>query len=115
MAPVERIIAGAIARRADIQASYATAKAAQADIAAAKADLLPKVFISASDTYATGSLDITSLPSVPSLSPAGASFPTLTPPTPSSVAIPNRSSTGLAIRPLRQLLSPALRAYRFWR
>ena len=94
MAPVERIIASAIASRADIQASYATAKAAQADIAAAKADLLPKVFITASDTYATGSLDITSLPSVPSLSPAGAAFPTLTPPTPSSVAIPrNLSST----------------------
>jgi outer membrane protein len=93
MAPVERIIASAIASRADIQASYATAKAAQADIAAAKADLLPKVFITASDTYATGSLDITSLPSVPSLSPAGAAFPTLTPPTPSSVAIPRNLSS----------------------
>ena len=88
MAPVERIIASAIASRADIQASYAIAKAAQADIAAAKADLLPKVFISVSDTYATGSLGLTSLPSVPSLSPAGASLPTLSPPTPSSVAIP---------------------------
>ena len=93
MAPVERIIASAIASRADIQASYATAKAAQADIAAAKADLLPKVFISVSDTYAAGSLGLTSLPSVPSLSPAGASLPTLSPPTPSSVAIPNLSST----------------------
>jgi outer membrane protein len=94
MMPVDHIIQEAIARRPDIQASYATARAAEADIEAAKADLMPKVFLSASDTYVTGNLDITSLPTVPSLSPAGGSSPTLSAPTPSSASIPNLSSLG---------------------
>jgi outer membrane protein TolC len=84
--PVERMIADAVARRPDVQASLATARAASASIRAAEADLLPKVFISASDTYTTGNLSLTSLPSLSSLNPSGASSP---PPSPSPPTVPS--------------------------
>ena len=87
--PIEHLIAEAIARRPDIQASYATARAASADIKAAEADLLPKVFLSASDTYATGNINLTSLPTIPSLSPAASSSPTLSAAAPSATSIPS--------------------------
>jgi len=89
VAPVERMIADAVARRPDIQASLATARAASAAIKAAEADLLPKVFVSASDTYTTGNLSLTSFPSPSPLSPSGGSSP---PPSPSPPSIPNPSS-----------------------
>ena len=89
VAPVERMIADAVARRPDIQVSLATAKAASASVRAAEADLMPKVFISASDTYATGNLSLTSLPSLSPLTGSGSS-PAGLAPSPSS--IPNPSS-----------------------
>jgi outer membrane protein len=89
VAPVERMIADAVARRPDIQASLATARAASASIKAAEADLLPKVFVSASDTYTIGNLSLTSFPSLSPLSPSGGSSP---PPSPSPPSIPNPSS-----------------------
>ena len=89
VAPIERMIADAIARRPDIQISLATARAASASVRAAEADLFPKVFVSASDTYATGNLSLTSLPSISSLT-SGSSTSALAP-SPSS--IPNPSST----------------------
>jgi outer membrane protein TolC len=64
MIPVDKLIAAAIARRADVQASYAAAKAAHAGIAAAQAEFMPKVFLSASGSYVTGGLNITSMPSL---------------------------------------------------
>jgi outer membrane protein TolC len=64
MVPVERLIHEAVARRADIQASYAAAQAAHAGIAAAQAEFLPKVFLSASGTYVTGNLNVTSTPTL---------------------------------------------------
>jgi outer membrane protein TolC len=94
--PVERIVAQAIARRPDIQASYATARAARATIAAAEADFLPKVFVVASDTYVTGSINLTSLPTVPSLGGIATSLPSLPAPVPTSPSIPNLSSLGNA-------------------
>jgi outer membrane protein len=72
-APVVSLITGALGQRLDIQAGYATARAAKAGIAAAEADFLPKVFLSGSATFINGSLDITSLPSISSLTPNGAS------------------------------------------
>jgi outer membrane protein len=87
-APVERMIAEAVARRPDIQASLATARAATAGIKAAEADLLPKVFVSASDTYATGNLSLTSLPNFSSLIPLGSS-PSGLSPSPSSIPSPS--------------------------
>jgi outer membrane protein len=94
MVPVEHIIAEAIARRPDIQASYATARASRAAVAAVEAEFLPKVFVAASDTYATGSLNITSLPSIPSLGSISTSLPSLPAPTPTTVSIPNSSALG---------------------
>jgi outer membrane protein len=93
MVPVEHIIAEAIARRPDIQASYATARATRAAVTAVEAEFLPKVFVAASDTYATGNLNITSLPSVPSLGSISTSLPSLPAPTPTTTSIPNLSST----------------------
>jgi outer membrane protein len=93
MVPVEHIIAEALARRPDIQASYAAARATRAAVTAVEADFLPKVFVAASNTYATGSLDLTSLPSVPSLGSISTSLPSLPAPTPTTSSIPNLSST----------------------
>lgn len=64
MIPVDKLIAAAIARRADVQASYAAAKAAHTGIAAAQAEFMPKVFLTASGNYVTGGLNITSTPSL---------------------------------------------------
>lgn len=53
-APVERIVAEALARRPDIQAAYATLRASQAGAQAAAAAQRPKVFLSASLSRGTG-------------------------------------------------------------
>lgn len=94
MVPVEHIIAEAIARRPDIQASYATARATRAAVTAVEAEFLPKVFVAASDTYATGNLNVTSLPSIPSLGSISISLPSLPAPTPTTSSIPNSSTLG---------------------
>ena len=95
LAPLDAMVAQAIARRPDLQASYATSRAARAGIDAAEADLMPKVFLSASDTYLTGNLNITSLPSVPSLSSIGSGSSSLSQPSPSTSAIPSLGSLNL--------------------
>ena len=94
LAPLDAMVAQAIARRPDVQASYAASRAARAGIDAAEADLMPKVFLSASDTYLTGNLNITSLPSVPSLSSIG-SGSSLAQATPATSAIPDLGSLNL--------------------
>ena len=73
MRPIDRFLDEAIASRPDIQAGFATARAAREGIAAAEADFLPKVFMTASGTYLTGNLSVTSLPSVGSLTQGGSS------------------------------------------
>jgi outer membrane protein len=62
-APVESIISDALARRPDVQSAYAAQKASLANIQAARAAFMPKVFLSATGTYTTGNLNVTSLPS----------------------------------------------------
>jgi outer membrane protein len=94
MVPVEHIIAEAIARRPEIQAGYVTARASRATVTAVEAEFLPKVFVAASDTYATGSLNITSLPSIPSLGSISTSLPSLPAPTPTTTSIPISSTLG---------------------
>ena len=64
---IERLVADALRRRPDIQAGLAGARAARDDIAAAQAEFLPKVFLSASGAYTTGDINVTSLPSLGSL------------------------------------------------
>ena len=58
MTPIEHYLDAAIASRPDVQAGFATAKAAHEGIAAAEAEFLPKVFMTASGTYLTGGLDV---------------------------------------------------------
>jgi outer membrane protein len=62
-APVERIISESLARRPDVQSAYAAQKASLANVRAAKAAFMPKVFLSATGTYSSGNLNVTSLPS----------------------------------------------------
>jgi outer membrane protein len=87
-APVDRILAQALARRPDIQAGFAAARAARSGVDAARADLFPKVFLQASDTYLNGNLNITSLPTTPSLGASGS----LSSASPSSTSIPTGNS-----------------------
>ena len=61
--PVESIIADALARRPDVQSAYAAQKASLANVRAAQAEFMPKFFLSATGTYTSGNLDVTSLPS----------------------------------------------------
>ena len=79
--PVEGFIADAISRRPDIQASYAAAQASREGIAQARAEFLPKVFVTASGSSVSGNLGLTSLPDISSLtggtSSSGASGTTL--------------------------------------
>ena len=51
------------ARRPDMQSAYAAQKASLANVRAAKAEFLPKFFMSANGTYSSGYLNVTSLPS----------------------------------------------------
>ena len=62
-APVETLIAEALARRPDIQSAYAAQKASLANVRAAQAEFMPKFFLSTTGTYDSGNLDVTALPS----------------------------------------------------
>ncbi|WP_420993311.1 TolC family protein [Cupriavidus sp. 30B13] len=61
---VEQIVETAIARRPDILGAYAVEKASQAKVKAAEAEFLPKVFVSAFTSYASGGTAISALPAV---------------------------------------------------
>jgi outer membrane protein TolC len=62
-APVESFISEALARRPDMQSAYAAQKASLANVRAAQAEFMPKFFLSATGTYNSGNLNVTSLPS----------------------------------------------------
>ena len=66
-APVETIIADALARRPDMQGAYAAEKASIAKVYAAEAEFMPKVFVSTTGSYSEGNLDVTAIPSVSQL------------------------------------------------
>jgi outer membrane protein TolC len=70
-APVEAIIAESLARRPDVQSAYAAQKASLEGVRAARAEFMPKLFLSATGAYNSGSLNVTGLPS------AGQQQPTL--------------------------------------
>jgi outer membrane protein TolC len=61
---VDDLVADAIARRPDVQGAYALEQANQAKVRAAEAAFMPKVFVSATAAYGTGSTGITAIPSV---------------------------------------------------
>jgi len=69
VAPVETIITQALARRPDVQSAYAAQKASLANMRAAKAEFMPKVFVSATGSHSSGRLRVTGLPGLGDQSP----------------------------------------------
>jgi outer membrane protein TolC len=64
VAPIETIISQALSRRPDVQSAYAAQKASLANVRAAEAEFMPKLFVSATGAYNSGSLDVTALPGI---------------------------------------------------
>ncbi|WP_198670323.1 TolC family protein [Dyella sp. C9] len=62
--PIERVLQQALERRPDVLAAVAAQKVADAGTRAAKADFLPKVFVSAVGTHASGNLDLSAVPAI---------------------------------------------------
>ncbi len=60
----ETSIDAAIARRPDVLAAYANAKAAEASVRATRAEFFPKLFLSGNVAYAVGELTLTTIPAV---------------------------------------------------
>jgi outer membrane protein TolC len=60
--PIEHIVADALARRPDVLSAYAAREASLSKLKAAKAEFLPKIFLSATGSYASTSFDVTTLP-----------------------------------------------------
>ncbi len=62
--PIEDFVSAALARRPDMLGADAAEKASLADLRAARAEFLPKVFLSATGSYLSGGLAVTALPGV---------------------------------------------------
>ena len=62
--PVQNIVAEALARRPDMLSAYAAQQASLANVRAAQAEFLPKIFLSATGAYNSGSVDVTSIPGI---------------------------------------------------
>jgi outer membrane protein len=62
--PVQNIVAEALARRPDMLSAYAAQQASLANVRAAKAEFLPKIFLSATGAYNSAGLDVTSIPAI---------------------------------------------------
>jgi outer membrane protein len=60
--PVEAVVSQALSRRPDVLSAYAAEKASQARVRAARAEFMPKVFLSATGAYNSGRVDLTALP-----------------------------------------------------
>ncbi len=61
---VEQIVESAIARRPDVLGAYAAERASQARVKSAEAGFMPKVFLSALTSYASGGSAITAIPPI---------------------------------------------------
>jgi len=62
--PIEDVVSEALARRPDTLAAYAVHEASLASLRAARAEFLPKLFLSATGSYTTGSFNVTGIPGV---------------------------------------------------
>ncbi len=62
--PIDRIVSEALARRPDVLSAYAAHEASLEKLHAAKAEFMPKLFLSATGSYGTGGLDVTALPGI---------------------------------------------------
>jgi outer membrane protein TolC len=60
--PIDEVVSAALSRRPDVLAAYAARKASLAKIRAAKAEFMPKVFLSAAGGYTTDNLLAPALP-----------------------------------------------------
>ncbi|MFM0738758.1 TolC family protein [Paraburkholderia xenovorans] len=61
---IERIVSSAIARRPDVLSAYAAERVNLAKVKAAESDFMPKVFVSATGAYNTGSSSINAVPAI---------------------------------------------------
>jgi outer membrane protein len=59
---IEHIVADALGRRPDVLAAYAAERASQANIRAARAEFMPKLFLSATGAYNDNHLGVTAIP-----------------------------------------------------
>ena len=66
---LEPIIADALARRPDVLSAYAAQRASEENVRAARAEFLPKFFLSATGAYNSSNVDVTTIPSVGEQSP----------------------------------------------
>jgi outer membrane protein len=71
---IDRIVADALGRRPDVLAAYAAQQASQENVRAKRAEFLPKLFVSATGTYNSGHLNVTSIPSLGTESPGTANI-----------------------------------------
>ena len=62
--PIEDVVSAALAQRPDTLTAYAAHEASLANLRAARAEFLPKLFLSATGSYTTGHLDVTGLPGI---------------------------------------------------
>lgn len=62
VAPIDELVASAISRRPDVLSAYAAREASQAKVRAARAEFLPKVFVSATGAYTSHDLSIPAAP-----------------------------------------------------
>jgi outer membrane protein TolC len=62
MGPIDQIVAEALARRPDVLSAYAAHEASLARLRAAKAEFMPKVFVSATGSYASNTSSVPTLP-----------------------------------------------------
>jgi outer membrane protein len=62
--PVQDIVTEALSRRPDTLSAFASEQASLANVEVARAQFLPKVFLSATGAYSSGGLDVTALPAV---------------------------------------------------
>jgi len=61
-APIDELVSAAVSRRPDVLSAYAAHKATLAKVREAKAQFMPKVFMSASGAYTHGDLDVAGAP-----------------------------------------------------
>jgi outer membrane protein TolC len=62
--PIEKFAAAALARRPDMLSAHAARKASLANLRAAEAEFLPKLFLSTTWSYTEGGVDVTAIPGV---------------------------------------------------
>jgi len=61
---IEEVVSAALARRPDTLTAYAAHQASLDNLRAAQAEFMPKLFVAATGSYATGSLNVTGIPGI---------------------------------------------------